>query len=57
MYQRLGRDASERRQAYLRLFQEALTPIQIEQIRAAGNRGGVLGDKQFIAGAKPAPQP
>jgi putative transposase len=57
MYQRLGRDASERRQAYLRLFQQALTPIQIEQIRAAGNRGGVLGDKQFIAGAKPAPQP
>jgi putative transposase len=57
MYERLGRDASERRQAYLKLFQEALTPMQIAQIRAAGNRGGVLGDKQFVAKAKPTPQP
>jgi len=56
MYRRLGRDGAERRQAYLRLFQEALTPIQIEQIRA-GCRSGVLGDKQFIAKAKPTPQP
>jgi putative transposase len=56
MYERLGRDASERRQAYLKLFQDALTPMQIAQIRAAGNRGGVLGDKQFIERAKPTPQ-
>lgn len=56
MYQRLGRDAAERRQAYLRLFQQALTPMQIEQIRGASS-SGVLGDKQFIAQAKPTPQP
>ena len=36
------RNPSERRQAYLRLFHEALTPLQIDQIRTACNRG-VLG--------------
>jgi putative transposase len=57
MYERLGATPSERRQAYCRLFQEALTPLQIDQIRAASNRGGVLGDRQFIAKIKPTPQP
>jgi len=56
MYRRLGRDAAERRQAYLRLFQQALTPMQIAQIRGASS-SRVLGDKQFIAKAKPTPQP
>jgi putative transposase len=56
MYQRLGRDAAERRQAYLRLFHEVLTPMQIDQIRTASNRG-VLGDGEFVEKVKPAPQP
>jgi putative transposase len=49
VYERLALDAAARRQAYMRLFQETLTPIQIEQIRAAGNSNGVLGDKAFVA--------
>jgi putative transposase len=49
VYDRMGRDASARRQAYLRLFQQALTPMQVEQIRAAGNGSGVLGDAAFVA--------
>lgn len=58
VYERLGRDASERRQAYLRLFAETLTPMQIEQIRSAGNHNGVLGDLAFIAKyQRPTPQP
>ena len=58
VYDRLGLDASERRQAYMRLFNETLTPMQIEQIRAAGNSNGVLGDKAFIASHQgPTPQP
>jgi hypothetical protein len=39
-----------RRQAYLRLFQQVLTPMKAEQIRAAGNgSGGGLGDAAFVA--------
>ncbi len=49
VYERLGIDGPERRQAYMRLFHETLTPMQLEQIRAAGNGNGVLGDKAFIA--------
>lgn len=49
VYERLGLDGCERRQAYMRLFHETLTPMQLEQIRAAGNSNGVLGDKAFIA--------
>ncbi|NYE61340.1 putative transposase [Duganella sp. 1224] len=49
VYERLGTGASARRQAYLRLFLETLTPQQLEQIRAAGNGNGVLGDRAFIA--------
>jgi hypothetical protein len=56
MYERLGRNPSERRQAYLRLFHEALTPMQIDQIRTACNRG-VLGDGEFVEKVKPTPQP
>ncbi|WP_229261193.1 transposase [Duganella levis] len=58
VYERLGLDASERRQAYLRLFQQTLTPMLIEQIRAAGNSSGVLGDSAFVANHQhPNPQP
>ncbi len=49
VYERLGLDAAARRQAYMRLFHETLTPMQLEQIRAAGNSNGVLGDLAFIA--------
>jgi putative transposase len=49
VYERLGLDNSERRQAYMRLFNQTLTPMQLEQIRAAGNSNGVLGDKTFVA--------
>lgn len=54
VYERLGLDASERRQAYMRLFREALTPMQIAEIRAAANKNGVLGDRVFRA-ANPRP--
>jgi len=56
VYQRLGGSAAERQQAYMRLFRVALTPMQIEQIRKAGN-SGVLGDKEFVAAhQRPTPQ-
>jgi putative transposase len=54
VYQRLGMNEADRRQAYLRLFQEVLTPMQLAEIRAAANGGGVLGDKVFRA-ANPRP--
>lgn len=37
VYLRLGLNDSDRRQAYLRLFREALTPQQLAEIRAALN--------------------
>lgn len=57
VYQRLGLSESERRQAYVRLFQEALTPQQIERIRAAGNSGRPLGDDAFVAELAFTPRP
>jgi putative transposase len=57
VYQRLGRDEGEQRQAYLRLFEAMLTPMQIQQIRAAGNGNGVLGDQAFVLLHRPTPQP
>jgi putative transposase len=45
VYQRLGMNDSERRQAYMRLFQETLTPMQIAEIRPAANSNGFLGGK------------
>lgn len=45
IYQRLGMTDSERRQVYMRLFQQPLTPMQIAEIRAAANSNGALGDK------------
>lgn len=58
VYERLGQDASARRLAYLGLFQQTLSPMQIAQIRAAGNRSGVLGDQAFVAKyQRPTPQP
>jgi putative transposase len=59
VYERLGANPLERRQAYFKLFQETLTPMQIEQIRVAGNSGRPLGDRGFIteveANRKPTP--
>ncbi|MRX08179.1 transposase [Pseudoduganella sp. FT25W] len=49
VYERLGLNPSDRRQAYMRLFQQPLTPMQIAEIRAAANGNGVLGDKGFGA--------
>ncbi|MYM25241.1 transposase [Duganella sp. FT135W] len=49
VYRRLGMNDNERRQAYLRLFQETLTPMQIAEIRAAANGNGMLGDKGWGA--------
>lgn len=57
VYARLGNDDAERRQAYMRLFRETLTPMQLAEIRAAGNSGGVLGDKNFVEMHRPTPQP
>lgn len=48
VYQRLGMNDSERRLAYMRLFQETLTPKQIAEIRAAANSNGVLGAKGWL---------
>lgn len=48
LYQRLGLNEQERRQAYVRLFQEALVPQQIEKIRTAANSGRPLGDDAFV---------
>jgi len=49
VYLRLGMNDSERRQAYMRLFQDTLTPKQIAEIRAAANSNGALGDKRWVA--------
>lgn len=54
IYQRLGMTDSERRQVYMRLFQQPLTPMQIAEIRAAANSNGALGGKGWLA-ANPRP--
>lgn len=57
VYERLAQGSMERRQAYMRLFRETLTPMQLAEIRAASNSGGVLGDKAFLAAHRPTPHP
>jgi len=49
VYAALGKDAVTRRHAYAGLFEEALTPERIQEIRDAINGGFVLGSKGFAA--------
>ena len=49
VYAALGKDASERATAYLRLFEQALDSSCLKEIRDAVNGGYVLGAKGFVA--------
>jgi putative transposase len=47
MYQRLGPDSASRRNEYSRLFEGALGPGALEQIRLATEAGAVIGTDRF----------
>lgn len=46
-YQRLGNDDGERQAAYRALFRQAISEIQIKEIRDATNKAWALGDSRF----------
>jgi hypothetical protein len=47
LFDRIGRDTAERREAYRALFRAALDPGFVDGLRAATNGGWALGDERF----------
>ena len=63
IYRSLGRDAGARQKAYRTLFKARIRQTELDAIRAATNKGWVLGNQAFrdkieaLSGRRASPRP